>query len=84
MEYRSYVESGSSLANGLGKGTASSRAAKSCLNNGLQPLREAPSAHEPFFAALFRIYDFENEFQFQLQGYPRRAEGVNPPAYNRV
>jgi len=30
------------------------------------------------------IYDFENEFQFQLQGYPRPAKRVNPPPYNRL
>jgi hypothetical protein len=42
------------------------------------------SAHKPFAAAFFRDYDFENEFQFQLQGYPRRAKGVNPPPYNCV
>jgi hypothetical protein len=29
-------------------------------------------------------YDFENEFQFQLQGYLRRAKGVNPAPHNRV
>jgi hypothetical protein len=29
-------------------------------------------------------YDFENEFQFQLQGYPRRAGAVNPLPHNRL
>jgi hypothetical protein len=29
-------------------------------------------------------YDFENEFQFQLQGYSRFAGAVNPPPHNRL
>jgi hypothetical protein len=28
-------------------------------------------------------YDFENEFQFQLQGYPGVTSAVNPPPHNR-
>jgi hypothetical protein len=30
------------------------------------------------------VYDFENEFQFQLQGYRCRAKGVNPWPHNRA
>jgi len=29
-------------------------------------------------------YDFENEFQFQLQGYAVAAKPVNPPPHNLV
>jgi hypothetical protein len=29
-------------------------------------------------------YDFENEFQFQLQGYASAAETVNPGPHNLV
>jgi len=29
-------------------------------------------------------YDFENEFQFQLQGYARAGHTVNRNAHNRV
>jgi hypothetical protein len=29
-------------------------------------------------------HDFENEFQFQLQGYASAGGAVNPDAHNRV
>jgi len=29
-------------------------------------------------------FDFENEFQFQLQGYPPPAKAVNPAPHNRL
>jgi hypothetical protein len=29
-------------------------------------------------------YDFENEFQFQLQGYAPAAKTVNPDAHNHA
>jgi len=29
-------------------------------------------------------YDFENEFQFQLQGYASAGKAVNPDAHNRA
>jgi hypothetical protein len=30
------------------------------------------------------LYDFENEFQFQLQGYAFAAQTVNPDPHNHV
>jgi len=29
-------------------------------------------------------YDFENEFQFQLQGYASASENVNPDGHNQA
>jgi hypothetical protein len=60
-------------------GRGFSRAASSALNIGASAAEGSSSAHEPFFEAFFRVSDFENEFQFQLQGYPRRAKSVNRP-----
>jgi hypothetical protein len=34
--------------------------------------------------AWFSPIDFENEFQFQLQGYASAGETVNPDGHNRV
>jgi hypothetical protein len=45
-------------------------------------VREAPG--KPSKSGVSGPYDFENEFQFQLQGYASAAQTVNPGPHNPV
>jgi len=67
-----------------GRARRSSRAAERPYKYRASAPEGSSSADSPFCVAFFRVYDFENEFQFQLQGYSRGAKPVNPPPYNRV
>jgi hypothetical protein len=50
----------------------------------LSPARRPAVPEEPGKERVSGPYDFENEFQFQLQGYAAAARTVNPPPHNLV
>jgi len=42
------------------------------------------STDKTTYEAWFSLDDFENEFQFQLQGYASAGETVNPDGHNQA